>query len=196
MQKIFNANVDAREYQRQGKGFAFPDLTGVICPQCKGDLLRKHGFYKRDLILLDFNGTIFIRRYICDECGRTLSLLPSFAHPKRTYGITPIIEALSLYYVEAKCVMDTVRGLAAKNAVDCSRQLLLHFRKRFEENLSALISETIVVFSLRGPPVTEKGIRKRGKQYLECVRRLDPEDVSKKVFEHSRTTYLSPLPSH
>jgi len=195
MQMIFNAGVDASEYQRQGKDFAFPDLAGTLCPQCMGDLLRKHGFYKRYLILLYFIGTIFIRRYICDACGKTVSLLPSFAHPGRTYGINFIIGTLSQYYVEEKCVMDSVRSFNNEDTASCSRQLFLHFRKRFEENLSALISETIVVFSLRGPPVTEKDTRKRGKQYLECVRSLKPKDVSKKIFEHSRMTYLSPLPS-
>jgi hypothetical protein len=196
MQKIFDANVDASEYQRQGKDFMFPDLSGDLCPQCKGALLRKHGFYSRYLVLLDFEGVILIRRYICDACGRTVSLLPSFAHPKRTYGVLFITGVLSKYYIESKCVMESVRSFDKESKASCSRQLLLHFRKRFEENLSALISETIVVFSLRGPPVTEKGIRKRGKQYLECVRSLKPKDVSKKVFEHSRLTYLSPLPSH
>jgi len=191
---IFDAGVDASEYQRQGKGFAFPDLTGKICPRCGGDYLRKHGFYARYLILLGFVDPIFIRRYICDACGRTVSLLPSFAHPGRTYGVLFIIGILSQYYVSEKCVMDSVRSFA-KEGADCSRQLLLHYRRRFEENLSALIDETSALFSLRGPPASEKGIRKRGKQYLECVRSLKPEDVSKKIFEHSCMTYLSPLPS-
>jgi len=196
MQIVFNALVEACEYQRQGKDFAFPDLAGTLCPQCRGDFLRKHGFYIRYLILLGFESPIFIRRYICDACGRTVSLLPSFAHPGRTYGVLFIIGVLSQYYVEGKSVMESIRSFAKEEEASCSRQLLLHFRKRFEENLAALISETIVMFSLRGPPVTEKGIRKRGKQYLECVRSLKPEDVSKKIFEHSHTTYLTPLPSH
>jgi len=195
MQIIFEASVDAAEYHRQGKDFPFPDLTSTVCPQCKGSFLIKHGYYTRWLLLQDFEGQIFIRRYKCKSCGRTVSLLPSFAHPRRKYGIIFIVCALSRYYVENKGVMDAVRSFASGSTIACSRQLLLHFRKRFEKNLSALISETIVVFSLRAPPVTEKGIRKRGKQYLECVRRLRPEDVSKKIFEHSQTTYLTPLPS-
>jgi len=44
MQKIFDAGVDASEYQRQGKDFAFPDLSGETCPQCEGGLLRKGHF--------------------------------------------------------------------------------------------------------------------------------------------------------
>jgi hypothetical protein len=192
VQKIYDAGVDAKEYYRQGKGFGFPDLTGTICPQCKGDFLRRHGYYCRYLAIPGFEGSIFIRRYRCDACGRTVSLLPSFAHPGMTYGISYIIGVLSQYYIEGKGVADSVRSFTRSGA-GCSRQLLLHFRKRFEENMSALISETVAVFSLRAPPVTEKGIRKRGKQYIECVRRLNPEDVSKKIFEHSQATYLTPL---
>ena len=188
--------MDATEYQIQDKDFSFPDLTGTICPQCKSSLLLKHGYYKRWLILQDFEGQIFIRRYRCSSCGRTVSLLPSFAHPGRTYGIAFIIEVLSQYYVETQGVMDAIRCFAMESVATCSRQLLRHFRNRFEENLSALISEMIVALSLRAPPVSEKGIRKRGKQFLECVQSLKPEDVSKKLFEHSQTTYLSPLPSH
>jgi hypothetical protein len=197
MQRIFDAGVTAREYQRQGKAFEFPDLSGDICPQCESGSLRKHGFYTRYLILIlsGFEGFILIRRYLCVACGRTVSLLPSFAHPGRTYGVMSIIGALCGYYVEYKRVTDCVRSIAKEGAADCSRQLLLHFRKRFEANLPALIMWTVALFPHRGPPEAGGDNRKRGKQYLECVRRLNPEDVSKKVFEHSRTTYLSPLPS-
>jgi len=193
---IFDAGVDASEYQKQGKGFKFPDLAGKICPQCVDGFLRKHGYYKRYLITIGFIGLILIRRYICDACGKTVSLLPSFAHPRRTYGIAPIIGVLMLFYAEGKGVMDSVRCFEAKNAVDCSRQLLRHFKKRFEENLSVLIRETTACLSLRAPPVTEKDTRKRGKQYLKCIRRLNPENVSKKIFNQSQMTYLSPLPSY
>ena len=196
MQIIIEIIVGAAEYQEHGKDYPFPDLTGTICPQCKNSLLLRHGYYKRWLILPNFEGQIHIRRYRCPSCGRTISLLPSFAHPGRTYGIAFIIGVLSQYYVETQGVMDAIRRFAMESVATCSRQLLRHFRNRFEENLSALISEMIVVLSLRAPPVNEKSIRKRGKQFLECVQRLRPEDVSKKLFEHSQTTYLSPLPSH
>jgi len=195
MQIVFSPEVDAGEYQRQGKDFNFPDLTKTLCPLCHAEHLKKHGYYKRYLIIIGFMGLILIRRYKCQACGRTVSLLPSFAHPGRTYGITSIIGVLMLYYAECRCVMDSVRICKARHSVDCSRQLLRHFRKRFEGNLPALVDCTNTVFSLRGPPDTGEDIKKRGKQYLKCAQRLNPEDVSKKLFERSRMTYLSPLPS-
>jgi hypothetical protein len=36
--------------------------------------------------------------------------------------------------------------------------------------------------------------KKRAGQFFECIRRLKPEDISLKIFEHTRKTYLSPLP--
>ena len=61
MQKIFDAKVAAGEYQSQGKDYLYPDLTGDLCPQCKGDLLRRHGFYSRYLILLQDKRGRFMR---------------------------------------------------------------------------------------------------------------------------------------
>src|SRR5215469_2300061 len=87
-------------YQAQGKRHDFPDLTNDLCPQCKADYLRKHGFYGRYLIAPDFEGEIIIRRYYCRSCKRTVSLLPSFCHPRRTYSVLVIYRLLSAFYVE------------------------------------------------------------------------------------------------
>ena len=38
--------------------------------------LKKHGYYKRYLILGVFVGYIRIRRYRCPVCGKTVSMLP------------------------------------------------------------------------------------------------------------------------
>ena len=37
---------------------------------------------------------IWVRRFICLSCGRTMSLLPDWLHPRRWYAGTVIIEAL------------------------------------------------------------------------------------------------------
>ena len=188
MQKIFDAGCDAEEYQRQGKAFSFPDLTKQLCPQCKSDHLKKHGFYKRYLILLLFTGVILIRRYICNECGRTVSLLPSFAHPCRAYGIEPIVNVLTGFYVTEKRVCEIAgRGV-------CSRQLLRWFRIRIEQNINMLVMELTGILSLRAPPVTETDIGKRTMQFFLCIRSFNPEDISLKIFERTRKSYLSPLP--
>jgi len=52
------------------------------CPQCQAKRpLTAHGFYTRTLIDTDFDGPIPVRRYLCQNCQRTVSLLPEFILP-------------------------------------------------------------------------------------------------------------------
>jgi hypothetical protein len=129
-----------------------------------------------------------VRRYICKKCGRTVSLLPSFAHPGRAYGVEPIVRILTDFYTEGM----SVSGATSRSAV-CSRQLLRWFRIRVEQNLNMLIMALTATMSLRAPPVTEDFIRKRVGQFFECIRSFTAEDISLKIFERTRKTYLSPL---
>ena len=52
------------------------------CPLCQArSCLLAHGFYYRTLVHKDFDDSIPIRRYLCHDCRRTVSLLPDFALP-------------------------------------------------------------------------------------------------------------------
>jgi len=52
------------------------------CPQCHTKHpLTAHGFYTRTLIDAAFDGVIRVRRYLCQACQRTVSLLPEFVLP-------------------------------------------------------------------------------------------------------------------
>jgi transposase-like protein len=52
------------------------------CPQCQArHPLSAHGFYTRTLIDVAFDGIIRVRRYLCQDCKRTVSLLPHFVLP-------------------------------------------------------------------------------------------------------------------
>lgn len=52
------------------------------CPQCQTrHPLTAHGFYLRTLIDVAFDGIIRVRRYLCQSCKRTVSLLPEFSLP-------------------------------------------------------------------------------------------------------------------
>jgi hypothetical protein len=191
MQRIFDAECSAEEYQRHGREYPFPDLTGTICPQCGGDFLRLHGYYSRYLILADFMGMILVRRHICRECGRTVSLLPSFAHPGRGYGTAFLIGALMEFYGTDSGVCAACRGFSSKGCAPCSRQQLRWLRTRIEENLNFLIMETAGLFGVRAPPIacadTKKGIR----QLLSHILRFAPEDVSLKIFERTGRSCLT-----
>ena len=187
MQRIFDPGCSAEEYERHGKSFPFPDLAGSLCPACRSDVLRGHGYYKRYVISAGFDGILLIRRYICKTCGRTVSLLPSFAHPGRAYGIEPITHVLTGYYAEGRGACETVSTSV------CSRQLLRWFRIRIEENINMLIMELTHVFHLRAPPATGVSIKKRVGQFFMFIQRLSATDISLKIFERTQKSYLTPL---
>jgi hypothetical protein len=61
------------------------------CPQCQAsEPLTAHGFYRRTVADLAFDGLIRVRRYLCDGCKRTVSLLPQFAAPYLRFSILVI----------------------------------------------------------------------------------------------------------
>ncbi len=61
------------------------------CPQCQAKRpLTAHGFYTRTLSDVAFDGILRVRRYLCQCCRRTVSLLPQFALPYLRSGIVVI----------------------------------------------------------------------------------------------------------
>jgi hypothetical protein len=61
------------------------------CPQCEArHPLTGHGFYRRTLVDMAFEGIIRVRRYLCRCCKRTVSLLPEFALPWLRFSISVI----------------------------------------------------------------------------------------------------------
>jgi transposase-like protein len=71
------------------------------CPQCQAKhRLLAHGFYSRTIIDSAFDGVIRVRRYLCQACRRTVSLLPEFALPylrSSVAGIALFLVARLLY---------------------------------------------------------------------------------------------------
>ena len=193
LQYIFDAGCSPALYQLQDKSYDFPDMTTMLCPHCRKDYLKKHGFYGRYLITVDFEGEIKIRRYCCPECRKTVSLLPSFCHPKRTYGILAIVGVLGEYYVKMKAVCLAVASFLMETGIECSRQLLRHYRRRIEHNLNSLVMAITEIRRLATPLVTEaSNIRGKVRQLLSVIE--SPQDDSLKIFKRTRTTYLTPQP--
>jgi len=190
LQKIFDAGCSPELYQAQGKKYDFPDMTRELCPQCRKVYLKKHGYYGRYLITISFEGKIIIRRYYCPCCKKTVSLLPSFCHPMRVYSILVIIMLLKEFYNISLVVNKSVINFHTKTRIECSRQLLLHYRQRIEKNLKSLVMAIISVYALQEPPVSEKkDIKKKVRQFLSHIH--NPLDASLKIFEETRTTYLT-----
>ena len=62
------------------------------CPQCPvRNPLTAHGFYTRTIIDAAFDGSIRVRRYLCEACWRTVSLLPEFALPYLRSSLAVIV---------------------------------------------------------------------------------------------------------
>lgn len=65
------------------------------CPQCLiKEPLTAHGFYSRTIVDEAFDGLIRIRRYLCQKCLRTVSLLPEWALPFMRFSIPVIARTL------------------------------------------------------------------------------------------------------
>jgi hypothetical protein len=78
------------------------ELRPRFCAQCgrlarDGERVRVqgHGLYSRQVCGLSEGWiVIWVRRYLCRDCGHTMSRLPDWLHPWRWYAATVIVEAL------------------------------------------------------------------------------------------------------
>jgi hypothetical protein len=79
------------------------------CPQCQTKHpLTAHGFYTRTLIETSFDGIIRVRRYLCQACQRTVSLLPEFVLPYLRSSLTVI----ALFLIARLLGGQTIEGAA------------------------------------------------------------------------------------
>jgi transposase-like protein len=79
------------------------------CPQCQAQQPpTAHGFYSRTVTDVEFDGSIRVRRYLCHDCKRTVSLLPEFALPYLRFSILVI----SLFLVARLLNGGTLRAAA------------------------------------------------------------------------------------
>lgn len=83
MQILYLVLGSIQQYVRDIKESSAADRYRLgRCPLCQAlSCLLAHGFYYRTLVHKDFDGSIPIRRYLCRDCRRTVSLLPDFALP-------------------------------------------------------------------------------------------------------------------
>jgi len=82
----------AGSVQQYAEQLANPDCYRPgHCPQCHTKHpLTAHGFYTRTLIDTAYDGVIRVRRYLCQACQRTVSLLPEFVLPYLRSSLTVI----------------------------------------------------------------------------------------------------------
>lgn len=79
------------------------------CPQCQAKHpLAAHGFYTRTVVDSAFDGWIRVRRYLCESCRRTVSLLPDFALPYLRSSVTRIALFLVARFVHGKTLREAL----------------------------------------------------------------------------------------
>jgi len=79
------------------------------CPQCQTKRpLTAHGYYTRTLIDSAFDGIIRVRRYLCQACQRTVSMLPEFVLPYLRSSLTVI----ALFLITRLLRAQTLNGAA------------------------------------------------------------------------------------
>jgi transposase-like protein len=109
------------------------------CPQCEAKRpLTAHGFYQRTLEDVDFDGIIRVRRYLCQCCRRTVSLLPEFALPYLRASIVVI----ALFLIARFLQVQTLRAAAAQSAYQRGQFWVRRFRRQAEALCGALAGLT------------------------------------------------------
>ena len=94
-------------FQQYEEAIADPDrYRPEHCPQCEAQQpLSAHGFYRRTLVEVDWDGVIRVRRYLCRCCQRTVSLLPQFALPYLRFGVAVIARFLIARLLEGRTLV-------------------------------------------------------------------------------------------
>ena len=105
------------------------------CPQCHAKQpLTAHGFYTRTLIDAAFDGVIRVRRYLCQACQRTVSLLPEFVLPYLRSSLTVI----ALFLIAGLFRGQTLQGATASAPPSMPYQRGQFWIRRFRAQAEAL----------------------------------------------------------
>jgi hypothetical protein len=98
--------------------------------------VQGHGLYSRQVRgLVEGWIVIWVRRYLCVKCGRTMIFLPDWLHPWRWYAATVIMEALYWYLI----LQETVRDISHRFGRSADEWRTL---RRWQKQL--LVSPTLV----------------------------------------------------
>ena len=117
------------------------------CPQCQaGSPLIAHGFYRRTLVDVAFDGVIRVRRYLCRLCKRTISLLPDFALPYLRFSLSVISLFLAARLLAGRSLREAA-GVAAQPKMPYQRGQfwIRRFQRQAAALCTALANLTVVI---------------------------------------------------
>jgi transposase-like protein len=138
MQISFHTDISAQE-------FSFKDHALFPKPPCRCPFkdcsmpvnLKKHGYYSRFFISKIFTGFIFLRRYICPVCCRTISMLPMFCLRGFQYSGIDILNLLHELYQGGISLRKLIERTKSELPT-LERRHMNYYRKRIVKNRSLI----------------------------------------------------------
>lgn len=174
MQIIFDTNYCAIDFSNMNSEI-FPSAP-TRCPfkDCSAAVrLKKHGYYKRFFISKSFCGILYIRRYICPICKRTVSMLPVFCLQYFQYSAIDILNILSELYLN-KIPLNRLIKKIKQDFPFIERRHINYYRKRIISNRKLIqygLNLISVEFIFTGTiPQNQDWVR----TFLEIVNSLHP----------------------
>lgn len=193
MQFSFYTDYSAQDFSNKS-GEIFPSAP-ERCPfeDCSMPVkLKKHGYYPRFFISRTFNGVIYIRRYICPICGKTVSMLPMFCLQRFQYSGIDIVNILHEFYQGDMSLKKLVKKIKS-DLPAIKRRHINYYRKRIIENRQLIQ----YVLNLISPEFVFAGTipenQKWVKAFLDKVHSLHPHVF---LVDFSNITGKSFLTSH
>lgn len=132
------------------------------CPQCQArHPLTAHGFYTRTLMDVAFDGIIRVRRYLCQSCRRTVSLLPEFVLPYLRSNILVIALFLLARLLQGQTLAAAMQATQISMPYQRGQFWIRRFRQQAEGLCTALAALT--------RPVPATDFVRRALQMLEIA---------------------------
>lgn len=150
MQKLFSTSNSAKDFSKKNSDL-FPNAP-TKCPfgNCAMPVkLKKHGFYQRFFISKGFSGYIYIKRYKCPICGRTVSMLPVFCFTKIQYCAIDIMNIFFDAYLNGASPGAATKRIKAElpaNTQSIDRSYIIRYRKKLIQK-RALIQYAVNMIS-------------------------------------------------
>ncbi|MGJ3223734.1 DUF6431 domain-containing protein, partial [Geobacillus thermoleovorans] len=144
MIQFHDFGIDIQTYTDRGKGNDFPDVNQ--CPHCPSRRpLHRHGYYQRYALTAEGEYHLWIARYRCQECRKTVSVLPSFLLPYVQYTRSVIWQAVKAWFETPR------QGAKTKQVVFPTKEVILFYVRRFLRNLSRLHHAAARRWGIIGP---------------------------------------------
>ncbi len=130
MIRIHDFGVNVEAYFQLGKDNDFPVIPS--CPHCRlKKTLHRHGFYARNAIVGGKVYRIYICRYRCSDCRRTMSVLPSFLLPFFQYTVHEITN--QIHEALARRIEGKKACVQHKNTELPTRQGIAYYLRRYQQ---------------------------------------------------------------